>query len=277
MWSALQQKWRIYLIEAWALGMFMISACFFTILIESPIFPIRTAIESPLLRRFLIGIAMGLTAILLIYSKWGKKSGAHMNPAVTLTFLALDRIRWEDAIWYIIAQFAGGALGVFLFKWFWHDALAAMEIGYAATVPGAAGVWVAFGLEFLISTLLFTMVLFLSNTKQIAPFTGYFVGALIVIYITFEAPFSGMSMNPARTFASAINGNIWTGIWVYFTAPVLGMNLAGYIFRRIYRERHDGNCLTMDCHVSGEQHDNDVYEVLGPKNLILKHKMNNQL
>lgn len=277
MWSALQQKWRIYLIEAWALGTFMISACFFTILIESLLFPVRESIESPLLRRFLIGVTKGLTAILLIYSKWGKRSGEHMNPAATLTFLALDRIRWEDAIWYIVAQFVGGATGVFLFKWFWYDAISAMEVSYAVTVPGTAGLWVAFGLEFLISSLLFTMVLFLSNTKKIAPYTGFFVGTVIMIYITFEAPFSGMSMNPARTFASAVNGNIWNGIWIYFTAPVLGMNLAGYIFRRVYRKRNNDNCLTMDCHMSGQQHDNAIYEVLGPKDLILKYKMNNQL
>ena len=83
--QAVQQHWRTYLIEAWALGMFMISAVFFTNLLENKNFLIDTPIALAWLRRLLMGIAMGSTAILIIYSPWGKRSGAHMNPAVTLS------------------------------------------------------------------------------------------------------------------------------------------------------------------------------------------------
>lgn len=268
MWTALRTNWKIYLIEAWALGMFMISAAFFTILMENPNLPIRNAIESPLLRRFLIGLAMGLTAIGLIYSNWGKRSGAHMNPAVTLTNLQLDRIRPADANWYILAQFIGGTLAILLLKWLAFYYISIPEVNYAVTIPGKAGIWVALGLETLISFLLFLMVLIISNHKKLAPYTGFFVGGLLVIYITFEAPYSGMSMNPARTVASAFPANVWTAWWLYFIGPVLGMNLAGYLYRRWYRATHNGNCLTMDSHLSGEKHDNKTYEVLGPKELL---------
>lgn len=268
MLQALQKNWRIYLIEAWALGMFMISAAFFTILIEHPNLPIRTAIESPLLRRFLIGLAMGLTAIALIYSKWGKRSGAHMNPAVTLTNLQLDRIRPTDAAWYILAQFIGGTFAISLFKGLAFDFISIPEVNYAVTIPGSAGIWVAFGLEMLISFVLFGMVLLLSNSKKLAPYTGFFVGGLLVIYITLEAPYSGMSMNPARTFASAYPAQVWTGWWLYFVGPTVAMNFAGFLYRRWYRMMHDGNCLGMKAHMSGEQHDNATYEVLGPKELM---------
>lgn len=268
MWTALQKNWKIYLIEAWALGMFMISAAFFTILMEHPNLPIRPAIESPLLRRFLIGVAMGLTAIALIYSKWGKRSGAHMNPAVTLTNLQLDRIRPTDAAWYILAQFIGGTFAILLFKWLVFDFISIPEVNYAVTIPGKSGIWVALGLEMLISFVLFGMVLVLSNLKKLAPYTGFFVGGLLVIYITVEAPYSGMSMNPARTFASAFPANVWTAWWLYFLGPIVAMNLAGFLYRRWYRATHNGNCLTMDCYQSGQKHDNATYEVLGPKRLL---------
>ncbi len=276
MWAALRTNWKVYLIEAWALGMFMVSAAFFTILMEHPDLPVQETIESPLLRRFLIGVAMGLTAIGLIYSRWGKRSGAHMNPAVTLTNLQLDRIRPTDAAWYILAQFIGGTLAILLFKWLVFDFISIPEVNYAVTTPGKSGIWVALGLEMLISFLLFGMVLILSNHKKLAPYTGFFVGGLLVIYITFEAPYSGMSMNPARTFASAYPANVWRGWWLYFVGPIAAMNLAGFLYRRWYRMQNNGNCLTMDCHMSGQRHDNATYEVLGPKDLLEKFSLKNE-
>lgn len=267
---ALKQHWKLYLIEAWALGMFMVSAAFFTVLLENKALPLSTTIEAPMLRRFLIGLAMGSTAILLIYSQWGKKSGAHMNPAVTLTYLQLNRIAPFDAVWYILAQFGGGSLGMFLVKMLAFKWIAAPEVNYAITVPGQAGVGVAFFMEMLLSFVLFGMVLLLSNLQKIAPYTGFFVGGLIVLYITLEAPISGMSMNPARTFASAWSANVWTAWYVYFIAPVVGMNLAGYLYQIWYRRLHDGNCLTMDCHMSGLPNQNQVYQVNGPKSVMAK-------
>jgi hypothetical protein len=68
----------------------------------------------------------------------------------------------------------------------------------------------------------------------VARFTGLFAGALIVIYFVVERPYSGMSMNPARTFASAVPALIWTGLWLYFAAPVLGMVLAGEVYLQIF-------------------------------------------
>ena len=94
---ALATHWPEYLMEAVGLGLFMISACAFTVLLEHPASPVRQALSDPWLRRLLIGIAMGLTAVLLIYSPLGKRSGAHLNPAVTLTFWRLGKIETWDA------------------------------------------------------------------------------------------------------------------------------------------------------------------------------------
>jgi aquaporin Z len=95
--EAMRKHWPEYLMEAWGLGTFMVSAGLVTTLLEYPHSPIEQAIGSPDLRRVLIGLAMGFTAIAIIYSPWGKRCGAHLNPAVTLTFLRLGKIKALDA------------------------------------------------------------------------------------------------------------------------------------------------------------------------------------
>jgi len=77
------------------------------------------------------------------------------------------------------------------------------------------------------------MVLCASNTRALAPYTGLLAGALVATYITFEAPVSGMSMNPARSFASALAADSWSSLWIYFVAPPLGMLAAGEIYVRL--------------------------------------------
>src|SRR5262245_44212847 len=219
---ALQQHWPEYLIEAWALGTFMVSAVLFTALLEYPGSPIHQFIPNSHARRAHIGLAMGLTAMALIYSPWGQRSGAHMNPATTLTFLRLGKIVPWDAAFYITAQFIGGVCGVLLSKLVLRGIIAHPAVNYVTTLPGSAGNGIAFLAEAVIACGMMLMVLFVTNTPKLARFTGLFAGTLVFLYITFEAPLSGMSMNPARTAASALPSGIWTSGWIYFTAPVLG-------------------------------------------------------
>ncbi|ADB38541.1 MIP/aquaporin family protein [Spirosoma linguale] len=261
MLETLRKNWPVYLIEAWALGTFMGIASMVVIVVQHPSFPIREAVDNPLIRRAIIGVCMGLTAISLIYSPWGKRSGAHLNPAVTLAQWRLNRITTMDALCYILAQVAGGALVIGLLHILIPDVMAHPTVNHVATVPGPAGVWVALGLEFSMAFGMLTMVLALSNSKRLAPYTGYFVGVVVAIYITFEAPFSGMSINPARTLSSAISANIWTSIWIYFVGPISGMSLAGWLYRLRYRRRF-GECRSMRMHLSGQRNGCQTYEVL---------------
>jgi len=230
--EALKRHWPEYLMEAAELGLFMISASVFTALIEHPASPARQMIGDPLLRRVLIGVAMGLTAISLVYSPWGKQSGAHLNPSMTLTFLRLGKIAAPDALFYMLAQFVGGAAGVWLAAAALGRLIADPAVNYVVTVPGPFGPGVAFLGEFVIAFILMSVVLTVSNTDRLAHFTGLFAGALVATYISLEAPYSGMSMNPARTFASAVPAQIWTALWIYFTAPPLGMLLAAELYLR---------------------------------------------
>jgi aquaporin Z len=106
--TALSRHWPEYLMEAAGLGIFMVSAGLFGTLLEYPQSPVHQAIADDGLRRMLMGVAMGLTAVAIIYSPWGQQSGAHLNPAVTLTFLRLGKIARADALFYITAQCLGG-------------------------------------------------------------------------------------------------------------------------------------------------------------------------
>ena len=230
-YRALQEHWPEYLSEAWALGTFMVSAALFKALLEYPGSPVHQLIPNGAARRTLIGLAMGLTAIALIYSPWGQRSGAHMNPATTLTFLRLGKIQPWDAAFYITAQFIGGVCGVLLSKLVLRGIIAHPSVSYVTTVPGPAGAGVAFLAEAVIACGMMLMVLFVTNTTKLARFTGLFAGTLVFLYITFEAPLSGMSINPARTAASAVPSGIWTAGWIYFTAPILGTLFAAQVYR----------------------------------------------
>lgn len=244
---ALAAHWPEYLMEAAALGSFMISACVFGVLLEHSESPLHQGIPDPLLRRAFMGLAMGLTAVTIIHSPWGKQSGAHMNPALTVSFYLLGKIQRWDAVFYGLAQFAGGVLGVLLTAAVLRAPVADPSVNYVVTVPGDRGELAAFAAEAAISFLLLLVVLAVSNTKRLSRFTGWFAGALVAVYITVEAPLSGMSMNPARTFGSAFFAGEWRGLWIYFTAPALGMLLAAAVYRA-WRGSHGVLCAKLHHH-----------------------------
>ena len=230
--TAIRNHWPEYFMEAAALGIFMISACVFGVLLEHPSSPLNQALAGDAqIRQALGGLAMGLTAIGIFYSPWGKRSGAHMNPAVTLTFLSLGKIAPWDALFYIVFQFLGGIAGVCIASLLIGVPLQHTAVNYVATVPGPSGVRVALAAEFVISALMMSMVLWVSNSRRMSRFTPLFAGALIATFITFEAPLSGMSMNPARTVGSAFNAGEWSSLWIYFVAPIAAMLFASIIYR----------------------------------------------
>jgi aquaporin Z len=239
-----RDHWREFLMEAAGLGFFMISACAFTVLLEHPESPIRQRVQNAFARRAVIGLGMGLTAIGLIYSPWGQQSGAHLNPSVTVAFFWLGKLRRTDAFFYVLAQFAGATAGVLVSAVFLRRWISDPAVNYAVTVPGPGGLTAAFLAELLISFCLMSVVLFVSNSKSLAPLTGVLAGILVAAYIILEAPLSGMSMNPARTFGSALPSRVWNAWWIYFTAPPIGMVAAAELYSR-WRGKHRVTCAKL--------------------------------
>ncbi len=222
-----------YLIEAWGLGTFMISAGVFASIIYTNILNIPSVITSAFARDIIMGMIMGLTAIGIIYSPWGKRSGAHLNPAVTLTFFRLGKLTKIDALCYCLFQFLGGLVGLYLVSLLLGQPFIAVPpdgVNYIVTLPGKAGLIGAVIAEIIIAYAMMTMVLVVSNNKRIGHLTGIFAGCLVAFYVVFAAPYSGFSMNPARSFASAFLANTWDFYWIYYFIPPLTMLFAAEVY-----------------------------------------------
>jgi aquaporin Z len=235
--------------EGALLGLFMVAACGFATLLEHPASPVHRALPDGNLRRLLMGLAMGLTAIGLIYSPWGQQSGAHMNPSLTLTYSRLGKIERGDALGYVAGQFVGAVAGVLAMRAMLGMLVAHPAVHFAVTVPGPEGTGTAFLAELVISFLLMSVVLVASNSVRLARYTPLLCGALVATYITLEAPISGMSTNPARSFASALAAGQWTALWIYFTAPPLGMLVAAEAYVRM-RGAHRVLCAKLNHHTA---------------------------
>lgn len=232
--QALRRHWPDYLKETAGLMIFMIGAGAFTTLFEYPGSPVRMAMPSDLARRAALGGVMGLVTAGIIYSPWGQRSGAHINPAVTWSFYRLGKIDRWDAVFYTAFQFLGGLLAPALLLWALGEPFAHEKVKYATTQPGPEGSATAFVAEFVISLILMLVLLLATNSERWEKAAGAFAAALVAIYIATESPLSGMSLNPARSFGSALTAGQWSGIWLYFVAPVAAMLLASeaYLWAR---------------------------------------------
>lgn len=230
--ESIKMHWHIYFMEAFGLAGFVIGAGLLTILLEHPDLPVMKSSlgKYAVLRRIPLGIIMGsyITGVILLF---GKKSGAHINPSVTWTFFRLGKINFTDALFFTIAQFAGAIGAALLLKftignWFGHPL-----INYGNTAPKPPHNTVtAFIAEFIISFILMLAVLMAGSSKRFEKYVALISGILIALYLIIELPFSGMSLNPARSFSGALAANKWEHLWIYFVAPTLAMLTAVEVY-----------------------------------------------
>ncbi len=222
--------WREYTAEGALLAVFMVSASAFTILVEHPRGLMSGVVTDPVARRFDVGVAMAITAAVLIYSGWGRLSGAHMNPAVTLALSRVGNMPRRQVVGYMAGQFAGGVAGTAVATLLFGASLAHASVNFVITRPGGAGVAAALAAEGVMTLAMMTTVLWLSNHSRWSARTGLVSAALLAVFITVEAPLSGMSLNPARTLGPALFAQDFTALWIYFVAPPAGMWLAAIIY-----------------------------------------------
>ena len=230
--QAMRRHWPEYFMEGAGLGVFMIAAGAFSCLVFHPASPLGAWPESELGRRLLMGLAMGATSFAIVHSSWGRRSGAHINPAVTLSFWRLGKIAAPDALGYVVAQFVGAAAGLAALGLILSGPLSHASVAWAVTRPGPYAPAAAFAAEAAISFSMMLTVLVVANTPGLARHTALFGACLVALFITLESPVSGMSMNPARTFGSAVLSGTWDGFWIYATAPPLAMLAAAEAYVR---------------------------------------------
>ena len=219
--------------EAAEVALYLFLTCVFASLLLYPASPVRHVVGSTIGLRALMGLAVGVTVAAIVMSPWGKQSGGHFNPALTVAFYRLGKMDLPDALFYVTAQFSGAIGGVCIARYLLPDTIGRHAIRYAVTAPGVRGSAVAFIGELTISFVLMSTILVASNREQLARYTPYLVGLSYAAFITLEAPLSGMSMNPARSLAPALHVSYWHALWLYFTAPTLGMLVAAELFLRV--------------------------------------------
>ena len=230
--AAFRKNWKHYLQEALGLGIFMISACFFSAMLFSEKSSWYNVIPSTTLKNILMGVAMGATALFIFYSPFTAPSGSQINPAVTLTFLRLNKMCRYDALFFAIFQISGGIIAVYLMQWLMGRILIDAPVNSAVTVPGKIGIGAALITELIIAFVTMTIVLLTSNNDRLKSYTRIIAGCLVCTWVIVAGPISGFGMNPARSFASALPANIWTAFWIYLFVPFIGMLLAAefYLF-----------------------------------------------
>jgi aquaporin Z len=192
-------------------------------------------------RNLLTGGLVAAVVSAIAISPLGRLSGAHLNPAVTLAFRALGFVSCEDVVGYLAAQLGGALVGASLFRLAWGDV--ATSVGGGVTHP-AVSVPLALGLEAgMTGVLVGTIVVFVSH-ERLARLTPLAIWPVIAVLIWQAGPWTGTSLNPARSAGPALVAGDLADLWLYVVAPVAGALCFAVAWRRwAPSQAHDGQAL----------------------------------
>ena len=203
---------------------------------ESDRSPVKSAISPNGLRLILIGITFGVLAAVVALSPIGRRSGAHLNPSVTLGFVLRGQTPLQDAVGYAVAQTAGAITAAALFV----TALPAWSksVGRARTAPAASiPTWGVVGIEAALTLGLLLTVFLMVSSSRTARWTPAVVTGVLAGLIWAGAPRTGASMNPARTLGPDLVSSSFPAWWAYIVGPITGAALAVATFKLFGRER----------------------------------------
>ncbi|MGB1169149.1 MAG: MIP/aquaporin family protein [Flavobacteriaceae bacterium] len=184
-----------------------------------------------------IGITWGLIVMAMIYA-FGEISGAHFNPAVSISFAYAKKFSWKEVPKYILFQVAGAFTASLLLMWLFPKS----EL-LGATIP-TVDVWRAFVLELILTFFLMVVIINVSTgSKEVGMMAGIAIGSVVLLEAIFAGPITNASMNPARSLApNIVSGNI-NGLWLYMLAPIIGALLAVVSCKFVKHE----NCCDEEC------------------------------
>jgi len=178
-----------------------------------------------------VALTWGFVVVALIYT-FGHISGAHMNPAVTLSFAYMREFDKKDLYPYIMAQILGATFAAFvLYMIFLEEAKTMKELAYlGSTLPRGSGLQL-FIMEFILTFILMLVICGSAvHGKAIKSFAGLAIGLTVGLEAMFAGPITMASMNPARSIGPAlVSGNL-EYLWIYIVATILGALLAGFVF-----------------------------------------------
>lgn len=226
---------RRYLAEGIATAILLAGGLTAVILVASPTGPVADLAVPAWLRRFVAGGLFGLTGTAATLSRWGRRSGAHLNPAVTLAFRLEGVVTTPQALGYLAAQLLGAVLGAGVAR-AWGPWGQGVEWGVTAPRAGLPA-WGAAGLEAGVTFILIVLVLSLAARPTLRHLTPWAMGPLYAVLVALEGPLTGTSSNPARSFGPAVVTWTWTDGWVYWVGPLLGAVLGVLAARALSQHR----------------------------------------
>ena len=172
-----------------------------------------------------VALAFGLVIAAGVWAT-GHLSGAHINPAVTLTFVLTRHFPPRDALWYVPAQLAGACAGAFLLLATWPDKPALL----GATVPSVASGKALLYEIVLTALLMFVITAVATDTRAVGTAAAVAIGGAVALDAMFGGPVTGASMNPARSFGPALAAGEWKDFWVYIAGPMIGAPLGAFAY-----------------------------------------------
>ena len=183
-----------------------------------------------------IALAFGLTVAVMV-SATGHISGGQFNPAVSIALLVTGKMSLHDTLFYVLSQLLGAVAAA--------GALQLMFGGYVTyngtpAPAGGFGVMQTLVME-LVLTFFLVFVIFGVAVDKRGPnvIAGLLIGLTVTLDILIGGPYTGASMNPARSFGPALIGRHWDAHWVYWVGPIVGGALAGLIYKMVFLPRQN--------------------------------------
>jgi aquaporin Z len=182
---------------------------------------IASTIPSHSVRLLITGLIFAGSGSLVALSPIGRRSGAHLNPSITFAFWCERHLSLGDLAGYVTAQCFGAIAATELLRLAWGRRAASVHFGL--TTPGRSlGSWQAVGVEALMTaTLVFTIFAFVSSPRT-THWTPLAVWIVVAVLVWQGAPYTGTSLNPARSLGPALVAGRWSDYWIYVVGPLGG-------------------------------------------------------